>query len=183
MNNFMVFFLTPFLLFINSCGSGCPSRQVTQDLAEFQSYEVTVSDSGDPEFTASVKPDQPSPGFQVNFGYTNPNKPPPDDSIRFHFFFRDTALPGGESIFDQEAGDSFAFPNTPYTGKDIIYTESAPNTPDFIPTTFSGNVSIIDANHVRFDLTFVNGTQSRRVQSVFFFQTATFDQPIGECEP
>lgn len=174
--------LTLSFLFLNSCGSGCPTRQVTQDLSELESYDVTVSDSITPDFTASVQPDQASPGIQVNFGYTNPNKPVPSDSIRFHFFFRDTALPGGMSIFDQEAGSSFSFQDTSYNGDDIIYTETAPNTPDFIPTTYSGQVVITDANHVLFDLTFTNGDETRRVESAFFFQTATFDQPIGECD-
>lgn len=170
------------LLVLTSCGSSCPTQQVTQDLTDLESYEVTMVDSVNPEFTASVTPDQASPGFQVNFGYTNPNKPVPADSIRFHFFFRDTALPGGVSIFDQAAENTFTFPDTPYDGNDIIYKETAPNTPDFIPTTYSGQVVITDANHVLFDLTFTNGDQTRKIESVFFFQTATFDQPIGECD-
>jgi hypothetical protein len=168
---------------LNSCAGGCPTREVTQDLAEFESYKVTISDPGPIEFTVEATPDQLAPGFQVIDGYIYPSKPAPSDGVSFKFFFQDDALPGGESIFDQKAGEVFTYEDIPYDGEKVIYVEFAPNTPDYVPTSYSGNVTITDTNHVRFDLTFTNGDQSRRVESVFFFQTATFDQPIGECEP
>ncbi|MDL1871549.1 hypothetical protein FBR05_05025 [Deltaproteobacteria bacterium PRO3] len=182
-NYFLAFLNLLYLSALNSCAGGCPTREVTQELAQLESYQVIISDPGPVEFTVEVTPDQPSPGFQVIDGYIYPSKPPPSDGISFKFFFRDDALPGGESIFDQMEGEVFSYQNVPYDGQDIIYIEFAPNTPDYVPTSYSGTVSITDPNHVLFDLTFTNGSQSRRVESVFFFQTATFDSPIGECEP
>ncbi len=168
---------------LNSCAGGCPTRDVTQEVAQLESYQVTISDPGPVEFTAEANPDQPSPGFQVIDGYIYPSKPAPSDGVSFKFFFRDNALPGGESIFDQMPGAVFHFQDVPYDGQNIIYVEFAPNTPDYVPISFSGAVSITDPNHVLFDLTFTNGDQLRRIESVFFFQTATFEEPIGECEP
>jgi len=172
------------LVFQYACGS-CPSREVTQEVSDFVSYMVTVSDQINPPFSKEVESSGSNQlsAFIVNESYLNPNKPAPSDLISFQFFFRSNALPGGESIFDQMEGEVFSYQNVPYDGQDIIYIEFAPNTPDYVPTSYSGTVSITDPNHVLFDLTFTNGSQSRRVESVFFFQTATFDSPIGECEP
>ncbi|MDL1871547.1 hypothetical protein FBR05_05015 [Deltaproteobacteria bacterium PRO3] len=172
-------------LFINACGAGCPTREVTQELSSFESYQVTVSDGVNPAFSKDISPSDSDQfaSFEVTSSYINPNNPAPNDLISFQFFFPRNALPGGESIFQQSSGEIFTIPATAYTGEDVIYFETAPNTPKYLPTTFSGTVSITDPNHVYFNLTFENGSDTRHIQSVFFFQTATFDQPIGECEP
>ncbi len=172
------------VFFQYSCGGSCPTREVTQEVSDFVSYMVTVSDQVNPPFSKEIKSNDSNQlsAFIVSASYINPNKPVPTDLVTFQFFFRSTALPGGESIYDQQGGETFNIPNTSYDGKDIIYFEFAPQTPDYVPTSYSGTVSIVDSNHVALNLTFTDGIQTRHVESVFFFQTATFDQPIGECD-
>ncbi|MDL1871548.1 hypothetical protein FBR05_05020 [Deltaproteobacteria bacterium PRO3] len=185
MKFWIIIFFALLAIQLNSCFGGCPTREVTQQVSEFESYSVTVVSPPDPEFTYQEDPANPTQfgSFEVTEGYINPNKTIPSNIVSYQFFFRRTALPGGQDIFDQTAGEVFTIPETQYDGKDVIYVEFAPETPDYVPTSYSGTVRITDPNHVQFELTFFNGDQLRIINSVFFFQTATFDSPIGECEP
>lgn len=53
---------------------------------------------------------------------------------------------------------------------------------EWLPTSYSGTVTITDAAHVQFDLTFTDGTQSREVVALYLFERAMFDQAIGKSD-
>ncbi|HCU23756.1 MAG TPA: hypothetical protein DF383_01965 [Deltaproteobacteria bacterium] len=171
-------------------------------MSDFVSSQVMVFDQINPPFSKDIIPTNVGNSFALVEGYINPYKPAPTDLISFKFFFPRNGLPDGKDIFDQKGGEVFNIPQTSYVMDsmyhEVTYEEFAPQPPaspiptgepieyvpgpDFIPTSYSGTVTITDPNHVKFDLTFTDGLESRRVESVFFFQTATFDQAIGECE-
>lgn len=181
-----IFFLGFFFgtILIHACSTTCSTREVTKEVGSFESYQVTVSDGENETFSKDLSPSNADSfaSFEVTSTYINPFKPDPTDLISFQFYFPRNALPGGESIFQQSSGEIFTIPSTTYTGEDVIYFENSPNTSQYVPLSYSGTVSITDPNHVHFDLTFENGSDTRHIDSIFFFQTAKFDQHLGECD-
>ena len=166
-----------------SCG-GCPTREITQDQSNGINFSIFVTDENGQTFTENVDFDDPYPSgtFQLNGFYIFDTRPQPQDNTTFKFSFKNNALPNGEEIFDQMGGEVFTFNNSPYDGVNVIYKETYPPNLSWIPSTYSGTVSFPDSTHVQFDLAFTDGIQSREVQALFFFDTVTFDQPIGECD-
>ncbi|HKY64018.1 MAG TPA: hypothetical protein VJR29_11410 [bacterium] len=166
-----------------SCG-GCPTREITQDQSNGIDFSIVVNDENGQTFTEDIEFNgtYPSGTFQLNTAYIFDTRPFPQDHISFQYFFRNTALPNGEDIFDQMAGEVFTFTDSPYEGENVIYEETAPQLGEWIPTSYSGTVTFTSSTHVQFDLTFTDGVQSREVLALFFFDTVTFDQPIGECD-
>ncbi|MBZ0123259.1 MAG: hypothetical protein K8F31_05175 [Roseovarius sp.] len=119
----------------------------------------------------------------LNTGFTRSDKPFPESEVSMRFYFRETALPEGENIFNQEMGEIFEIPSTPYNadGDDVIYYETFPPNKGWIPTNYSGKVSILEDDLVEFDLTFTDGVESRRVLATFVFKMLDLVQEVGEC--
>ncbi|MCC6273848.1 MAG: hypothetical protein IT572_10315 [Deltaproteobacteria bacterium] len=120
----------------------------------------------------------------LNTGFTRPDKPFPESEVSVRFYFRETALPGGENIFEQKKGDTFEIPITPYNvdSDDIIYRETFPPNKGWVPSQYSGKVTILEDDLVEFDLTFTDGVESRRVLATFVFKMLDLVQEVGECD-
>ena len=172
------------LLLQVSCG-GCPTREITEERSNGIEFDLVVTDENDQTFTEdNIDFNFPYPSgiFQLNGFYVFDTRSQPEDNTTLQFYFKNNALPNGQDIFDQVGGESYSFNNSPYNGENIIYEEYYPPNQTWTPTSYSGTVSFPDSTHVQFDLTFTDGIQSREVQALFFFDTVTFDQPIGECD-
>ncbi|HKY64019.1 MAG TPA: hypothetical protein VJR29_11415 [bacterium] len=165
-----------------SC-ENCSTREITQERSAGINFSIVVTDEDAQSFTKDIPFNDNilSGTFQFNDFYIFDTRPQPQDNTSFQFYFAANALPNGEDIFDQTSGEVFTFAITPYDGEQIIYREIAPQIPEWIPTTYSGTVEITDPTHVKFDLTFTDGIQSREIIALFYFETVTFDQPTGEC--
>lgn len=171
------------LAFTQASCENCSTRETTQERTSGISFSIIVTDENGQTFTENVAFNDQTPNatFHFNDTYIFDTRPQPQDNTSFQFFFARNALPNGEDIFDQTSGEIFTFGVTPYDGENVIYTEEAPQIPEWIPTTYSGTVEITDPTHVEFDLIFTDDIQSREIIALYYFETVTFDQPTGEC--
>ncbi|MFO1463362.1 MAG: hypothetical protein U1F66_06265 [bacterium] len=172
--------------------SSCKELRTPTLYTEYGEFHLTITNAASAQFELLIKPFNAIRigSFLLNEGYERPDKTFPQNQVTFQFFFRENALPGGEDIFEQKKGEVFEIPPTPYEvdGMDVVYKEAfPPPTPDsdgigwWLPTTYSGKVSILEDDLVEFDLTFTDGVESRRVLATFVFKTLDLVQNVGEC--
>lgn len=177
--------------FLQACSS-CQELRTPTMYTEYGEFHLIITNADAVQIGLDIKPFRPirHGSFLVNDGYERPDKTFPQNQVTFQFFFRENALPGGEDIFEQKKGEVFAIPPTPYEvdGMDVVYKEAfPPPTPDpdgigwWLPTTYSGKVTILEDDLVEFDLTFTDGVESRRVLATFVFKTLDLVQNVGEC--
>ncbi len=176
-------------LLFQAC-STCQELRTPTPYTEYGDFELTIMDPDGQKAVLEIRPFNAIQAgtFQLTEGFTHPLKPFPQNSVSFHFFFRRDSLPNGEDIFEQKKGEVFDIPSTPYEvdGIDVIYDEAFPDSdPDgigwWLPTTYSGKVTILEDDLVEFDLTFTDGVESRRVLATFVFKMLDLVQEVGEC--
>lgn len=152
---------------------------------EYGEFHLIITNAASEQFDLLIKPFNAirTGSFLLNEGYERPDKSFPENQVTFQFFFRENALPDGEDIFEQKKGEVFEIPPTVYEidGKDVVYRESFPPADGWIPSSYSGKVTILEDDLVEFDLTFTDGVESRRVLATFVFKTLDLVQNVGEC--
>ncbi len=185
----LVLILSPLLF--QAC-STCQELRTPTPYTEYGDFELTITNPDGQTAVLEIRPFNAIQmgTFQLTEGFTHPLKPFPQNSVSFQFFFRRDSLPNGEDIFEQKKGEVFEVPPTPYEidGIDVIYKEGfPPSGPDpdgvewWLPSSYSGKVSILEDDLVEFDLTFTDGVESRRVLATFVFKTLDLVQNVGEC--